>query len=385
MAAFPLSTERQVIMKYREFGNTGMQVSAVSFGAMRLPSKEIDGEEVVQADEAVEIVHWAFEMGVNYIDTGHGYCSGQSEPLFPRFLAGWRSKVYVSTKSPVWKLNETADYRRILDRQLASMGAEYLDVYYFHGLSHKQIAEVLGPLKLLAEAEKAKRDGLIRHIAFSSHDKPENIIRIIDEGWAEGMLVQYNLLDQRNAPAIAHAAARGLGVAIMGPAGGGRLCVPTPALENVAAGRARSVAELALRFVLSNPHVSCALSGIGSVKQAEENAAAGARDSALSVEEKAAVQAAMEELRRLADLYCTGCNYCMPCKQGVKIPQLFELLNYHRVYGLTAYAKKAYRGLKPESRPEQCIECGDCEKRCPQKIEIRKQLKEVAAELGKKE
>jgi len=370
-------------MIYRRFGKTGMDVSAVSFGAMRLPTEEVGDKHVVKADEAVAVVHRAFELGVNYIDTGHGYCWGQSEPLFGRFLDGWRERVFVSTKSPVWKLEGRADYRKTLELQLRTMGLEYLDLYYLHGLSWKNLEEKVRPWRLDEEAERAKRDGLIRHVGFSCHDTPTNIVRLVDEGWAEAMLVQYNLLDQKNAPAIAHAAGKGLGVAIMGPVGGGRLRTPTPALRKLLPGGTSSMPELALRFVLANPDVSCALSGMGSLAMVEQNAAVGSRgDAALSVPEMRQVQAAAAELKKLADLYCTGCNYCMPCPNGVNIPRCFELLNHHRVYGLTDHARRGYRRLKPESRADKCVECGQCEEKCPQKIEIRRQLKEVHEVLG---
>jgi len=208
------------MMKYRPFGKTGMKVSALSFGAMRLPMDEVDGKHTIRRDEAIRAIHRAFELGVNYIDTGNGYCYDQSEGLLGEALQDWRGKVYLSTKLPTWKANETADFNRFLDMQLSRLRADHLDVYYFHGISWKDYQEKLLGLKLLDEARKAKAAGRIRHVAFSVHDKPENVLRLVNEGFAEAMLCQYNLLDQRNEAAMARAAELGMGVAVMGPVGG---------------------------------------------------------------------------------------------------------------------------------------------------------------------
>jgi hypothetical protein len=369
-------------MRYRAFGKTGLRVSALGFGAMRLPMDEAGPGPVLREDEAVATLRRAFELGVNYVDTGHGYCRGRSEPAVGRAVAGRREQVLVSTKSPLWLIRETGDWRRFLDDQLRIMDLEYLDIYYIHGLSWKSYEEKVRPLGLLREAERARDQGLIRHIGFSVHDRCENIVRLVDEGWAEVVLLQYNLLDQRNERAIAHARRRGLGVVVMGPVGGGSLGVESRKLRRLAPGGVRTTAELALRFVLANTNVSCALSGMGSVAMVEENAAVASRPSPLTPGELARLKEAIAETRGLADLYCTGCNYCMPCPAGVKIPQHFHLMNLKRVYGLGAYAEAAFRRMRPQGRAERCVDCGQCETKCPQHIPIRRQLREVIAVLG---
>jgi len=237
---------------------------------------------------------------------------------------------------------------------------------------------------------RAQDEGLVHHCCFSSHDQPENIIRLIDTGAFHGMLVQYNLLDRANEEAIAHAHQAGMGVAIMGPVGGGRLVPDTEELRKLLPADAQRTPEAALRFVLSNPHVSVALSGMSTMEQVEENCATASRDEPLSESERQRILQILEDYQRLAELYCTGCNYCMPCPNDIDIPGNFRLMNYHRLYGLTDFAREQYRRLgrkrvgdeEVEAWAEACKECGECEPKCPQDIPIIEQLKETAAALG---
>jgi predicted aldo/keto reductase-like oxidoreductase len=137
--------------------------------------------------------------------------------------------------------------------------------------------------------------------------------------------------------------------------------------------------------VLSNPNVSCAISGMSSMEQVDENIATASRTEALSAAERRRVEEMLEENKRLADLYCTGCNYCMPCEHGVDIPENFRLMNYLRIYGLEEYARKQYAGLRDkEKAADACVQCGECEPKCPQKIAIMAQLEEVREALGGK-
>ena len=215
-------------------------------------------------------------------------------------------------------------------------------------------------------------------------------MKLIDTGEFEGMLCQYNLLDRLNEEAIAHAHEKGLGVAIMGPVGGGRLVAPSERIQEIVGG-AKSTPEVALRFVLSNPNVTLALSGMNSIAMVEENAATVSREETLTAEEKQKVLGMLTETKRLSDLYCTGCNYCMPCPNDIDIPANFSAMNYHRVWGLEEHARQLYERLGKKKKPdgtvveawaEACIECGECEPKCPQNIPIREQLKETAAALG---
>jgi predicted aldo/keto reductase-like oxidoreductase len=177
----------------------------------------------------------------------------------------------------------------------------------------------------------------------------------------------------------------------MGPVGGGRLGAPTEQIQKLLPGKVVSSAEIALRFVFSNPNVACAISGMSTLEQIEENVRIASNTEPLTADERERMLVMLEENKRLKELYCTGCNYCMPCPNDVNIPENFKYMNYHRIYGLTEYAKRYYKKLGEEGwwvkgqKAEKCIECGECEPKCPQKIPIIKQLKETAEVLGGEE
>ena len=223
---------------------------------------------------------------------------------------------------------------------------------------------------------------MIKHITFSFHAPPAELIQLVDLGVFEGVLCQYNFLDRSNKEAIAYAYSKGLGVTVMGPVGGGRIAgLPEKIRRELGLPVANNV-ELALRFVLANANVTCALSGMGSLPMVEENARYAGNAEPLKPGEVEAINALMEKYRKLADLYCTGCNYCLPCPQGVEIPSIFSLYNYHNVYGLKDYARENYAGYGkqpwlPKLKADACSQCGACEEKCPQKIRIREQLKEA--------
>lgn len=369
-------------MQYRKFGNTGINISALGFGAMRLPQISADDKMIYDHDEGIRIINRAFELGVNYIDTAPGYCNKESEIIVGKAIKGWRDKVYLSTKNPI-EDDSGVHYRDRLESSLKKLDTDYIDFYHMWGISWNSFIEKInvkdGPL---LEALKAKEEGLIKHLSFSFHDKPENMIKLIDTGYFETVLCQYNMLDRGNEDSITYAKDKGLGVVVMGPVGGGRLGAPSEVISKLLPGGAKSSAELALRFVISNRNVTCALSGMSNIQMVEENALVASNEAQLSEDELTALKAAMEQNKKLAELYCTGCNYCMPCPEGINIPLNFSIMNYHRVYGLTSYAKEQYSQIcRNGKKAEECIECGLCEAKCPQKIKIREQLKETAAAL----
>jgi len=368
-------------MQYREFGNTGIKLSALGFGAMRLPMKGDD----VDKDKAIAAMRRAYELGVNYFDTGYYYCNKQSEETVGEALRDIRDKVYISTKNPIEDASG-ANWRKRLERSLKVMKLEKIDFYQaLWGTNWKDYQEKFAcPGGGLKEALKAKEEGLIDHICFSFHDTVENLIKLLDTGYFEGVTLQYNLLDQSNEKGIAHAKKKGLGVVVMGPVGGGRLGRPSDKILKLIPGGVKSTPEMAFRYVLANPGVTVAISGMSTIQMVEENAATASRTEPLSAEERQLVQDMIEENKKLADLYCTGCGYCMPCPNGVDIPENFRLMNYYRVYGLKDYAVEQYNTelKKKESWAAACVECEECEPKCPQHIPIIEQLKETDAALS---
>jgi hypothetical protein len=363
-------------VKYRELGKTGLKVSQLGFGAMRLP---MNGE-TIDRQKAIPMIHRAFEAGVNYIDTAVMYSKGDSQRVVGEALKGWREKIVVSTKNH-YKGEEESEWWGHLEDSLQRLDVECIDIYHHHGVNGKTFPDDILP-RVRKWMEKARNQGLVKHIACSFHDGPDALKAIVDSGYPEVLTVQYNILNRELEDAIAHAHDNGIGVVVMGPVGGGRLGVRSEELENMIPGVAR-VPELALRFVLSNPNVDVALSGMSTMQHVEENVATCDRDVTLSAEDLQAIDEHMRRLEKMAELYCTGCKYCMPCEPAeVNIPAIFELHNRGKVYGLWDSAQADYNTIgkvpwRKGKTAEACIECGACESKCPQNIPIRKQLAEA--------
>lgn len=375
-------------MKYRKFGETGVDISVLGFGAMRLPMITISDKNVIDEDKAIPMLRKAYDSGVNYFDTALFYCDGQSEVVVGKALKDIREDLYISTKYPNWGKGERDDYRKTLEEQMRKLDVSYVDFYHFHGLNAQGYEDFLIGKGLLKEAIKAKEEGLIRHISFSFHDEPDALKKLADTGYFESVLCQYNFLDRSNEEAIAHAKSKGMGVVVMGPVAGGRIAGMSPDFAQKAGIKVSSNAELAMRFVFANPNVDCALSGMSSMAMVEENVVtASFADDPLSDKELQNLEKLMNEYKRLSELYCTGCNYCMPCPQGVNIPFIFSQMNNYRIYGLKELAKAEYAKIGSNEwitgeKADKCVECGICETKCPQKIEIIRQLKECAETLG---
>jgi hypothetical protein len=259
-----------------------------------------------------------------------------------------------------------------------------------HSMDWETFLEENAPDGALQGARKAKEEGLVKHLAFSFHDKPERMIEIFQAAPdLEIVTCQYNLLDRANEESIAWAHEHDKGVVIMGPVAGGQLGATTDQTLKLLPGKMKSSPELAIRFVLTNPNVTVALSGMSTLAMVEENVATASRGDALSPMELEQIAAAVEENKKLAELYCTGCQYCLPCPNGVNIPKNFYLMNLHRVWGQTGEARRLYDDgwtLLSEGTENlqavACQECGQCEPKCPQKIPIIAQLKATHRVLG---
>ncbi|MDR0473120.1 MAG: aldo/keto reductase [Treponema sp.] len=382
-------------MQYVDFGKTGVKVSRLGMGVMRLPNKDVDGKSVPDEEKSIALLQRAVELGVNYFDSAPYYCDSQSEPILGKAVKGMRDKVYISTKNPLENSNGD-DFEKRLEKSLKNLQTDYIDFYHFWGISlnayNNSVMAEDGPM---ARARKLKEQGVIKHISFSYHDRDagakeggnlEELLRRSD-GLLESLLCQYNIMDRNKESGIALAHKMGLGTVVMGPVGGGLLAAPLPAIQALLPANVRSSAEIALRFVFSNQNINIALSGMSNIGQLEENAAIASNTQELTQAERSQIEDVMKENERLAELYCTGCRYCMPCPNGINIPAIFGFMNYHRVHKLTDHAKGMYGqiGKVPWFKFEnasKCTECGACEKKCPQAIPIIAQLKETHAVLA---
>ena len=364
-------------MIYRTLGRTGLQVSQLGFGAMRLPMARQGEQDRINRELAVPMIHRAFEAGVNYIDSAVVYGDGDSEEAVGEALKGWRDKIIVSTKNHCFGASEK-EWRGHLDDSLRRLGIDCIDMYHHHAISWECFEKDIRP-RVSAWMAQAKREGLIRHICVSFHDNNDALRKVIDADYADVITLQYNLLDRQLEDGIAYAHAKGIGVVVMGPVGGGRLGEPSEALMD----GAMRTPELALRFVLANPYISVALSGMSTMEQVGENLQIAKDPVALRPENRKAIEARLEHLKKLSGLYCTGCGYCMPCPQGVEISDVFDAYNRGRVYGLWNSARHKYRHVHEKGHAAAaCAECGACEPKCPQHIPIRERLKEAEKALA---
>jgi predicted aldo/keto reductase-like oxidoreductase len=354
----------------------------LGYGAMRLPMIGQGDQARIDREKAIPMIHRAFEAGVNYIDSAVRYCNQDSQRVVGEALKGWRDKIIVSTKNHEYEDEKT--WWQHLEDSLERLQVDSIDLYNHHGIRWERYVKYVEP-RVSKWMRRAKDQGLIKHIGTSFHDTSENLINLINTGYPEVITLQYNMLDRKLEEGIALAHEKGIGVVVMGPVAGGRLGVTSSILQTLVPGVSR-VPELALRFVLSNPNVCVALSGMSTMQQVEENVVTAADESSLTAAERAAITHHLERMSKLAELYCTGCEYCLPCPQGVAIPHIFEKFNEARIYGLWDQAREAYNEGWRESRGQRadaCIECGECEEKCPQQIPIREQLREAHNALNK--
>ena len=337
--------------------------------------------------EAVALIRRAIDAGMRYIDTSRGY--GESEWVLGRALRdGYRQKVILSTKWSPWVTRIQPDddasagcVRRRIEEQMRRLDVDYLDFYQIWNIdSREHYDQVVAPGGLLEGLLKARADGLIGHLGFTTHDTVENLLTYIREAeWCEIILFTYNLLNRTYAPAIEAAHRQGIGTVIMNPVGGGRLAAGGPVLDRLAAEvGAVSVPDLAVRYVLSNPHVDAIISGISKERDVRDTIAAAERP-VFDATQRRRIEGVLDEIARASAAFCTGCKYCLPCPRGIDIPAVMACVFDYRHWGLPAAAAERYRRIK-EARADACVRCGQCEPKCTQHLRIMDEMR-FAAEV----
>lgn len=376
-------------MKYRPFGKTDFMVSALGFGAMRFPILDNDYSKIDE-QKAIEMLRFAIDNGVNYIDTAYVYHGGNSEVVVGKALKdGYREKVKIATKLPVWQLQTLGDADRLLDTQLKRLDVDYIDFYLLHSLN-KNHWQKLKEINIFSWIERILREGKIKHIGFSFHDDINTFKEIVDSYNWSFCQIQYNFLNrnyQAGEEGLKYAAQKGLAVIIMEPLLGGRLAKEPP--EEIkslwsSADTKRTPVEWALAWLWHQKEISVVLSGMSTLDQVKENLEYASKYgvSCLTEKELELVEKVAKKYNQLRKVNCTECKYCMPCPQGVDIPWNFSIYNQAGMYNMQKEMKNEYY-KKEKERAENCVECGACETKCPQQLPIREILKDVVAYFSK--
>lgn len=356
-------------MEKRILGRTGLEVSIIGFGGIKL--------SLMEKDEAGLVLNRAVDLGINLFDTARGY--GDSEEKMG-VLSKRRSEVILASKSMVTSAEEM---KRDIEISLKNLQTDYIDLYLIHNLRFpEKYEEALAPGGALEALRQAQSQGMIGHTGFSCHRFLETMKEGINSGEFEVIMVSYNILndelvDEEVLP-LAHE--KGMGVIAMKPLAGGALVAPGPQLKlelrdkktvNVSACEA-------LRFVVSNQAVTAAIPGMTSVAEVEENVVVGTSFRNMPSEEIESLRSAAESLGKE---FCRTCGYCQPCPQGIRIPVILRHLGYYKRYGLETWARQRYGMV--EVKPDECKECGECEEKCPYNLPVMSMLKEAHELLGR--
>ena len=330
-------------------GNTGLKVSAISFGG--IPIQRSDAANTLAVVDELE------KFGINFIDTARGYTV--SEEYLGAALKGRRDKFILATKSMSRSREAMA---KDIDISLGNLQTDYIDLYQIHNLPLKDFDQVFGPDGAYEALAQAKAEGKIRHIGATAHSL--DALRLLVEEHAhqiETVMFPYNIVEMQGHEVLAQAREKGIGTIAMKPMAGGNL----------------DDWNLALRFIAASGVIDIAIPGMGSPEEADRNAEAAQHFSPLTQEELAECDRIRKEL---GNEFCRRCNYCAPCPNGINIPGCFLMANYARKYGLADWAKARYDAMPYHAG--SCVQCGACERRCPYNLPIRDMLGKVADLFG---
>jgi len=374
-------------MQYRVMKQAGIGLSVLGFGCMRLP---VDASGAIDEKPAREMIRHAVDSGINYFDTAYVYHNGESEPFLGRALSGgYREKVHIATKMPVWAVEKKEDMDRFLALQMERLRTDCIDFYLLHGLMNTTWNKIvdLGVFEFL---DQALSDGRIRFAGFSFHDSFALFREITDAYPWTFCQIQYNYMDenyQAGLEGLRYAAGKNLDVMVMEPLRGGTLTRQTDEFKAIweKSGVSRKPAEWGLRFVWDRPEVTVVLSGMSSMAQLEENLAYADRGlpGTLAPSERALYEEIRELYRERMKIPCTRCGYCLPCPSGVAIPDCFSMYNDAFIYDDVGNARLVYEVFSGfGGAASLCQDCGVCESLCPQHLPVRKYLRDVTDLLG---
>ena len=376
------------MMEKRAIKKLGIETSLLGFGCMRFPTTA-DGK--IDEPLAEAMIDKAIARGVNYIDTAYPYHNGDSEPFVGKVLKKYpRDSFYLATKLPVWAVNKVEDVDRLFNEQLERLQTDHIDFYLMHAMG-KERWDAMLKVGCIDRLEQLQKEGKIKYLGFSFHDSYEVFEEILNYRDWDFCQIQLNYMDtedQAGMKGYELAASKNVPLSIMEPIKGGSLAAFADDITAIfkKLDAEASVASFALRFVASLPNVMTVLSGMSNMEQVDDNLKTFVDFKTLSDVEQATIKEVVELLRSRVQNGCTGCRYCMPCPMGVDIPGCFSAWNTYYMYQNYNVVKwKWETELGDSKQAKNCVECGKCEKACPQHLNIREDLKKVQEALDKKE
>jgi predicted aldo/keto reductase-like oxidoreductase len=377
-------------MIYRALGGTGMRVSALGFGCMRFPRNLTQ----IDINRTEPLIVKAIQEGINYFDTAYAY--GGSEEALGAILAknNLRNKIFLATKLPIGKCKTCDDFETLFQTQLERLHTDYIDYYLIHNIGDTREWQRLGELGIEKWIFGKKESGQIKNIGFSFHGAHDEFLKLLDIYDWDFCQIQYNYINtnyQAGTAGLKKAADKGLSVIIMEPLLGGKLAtgLPRKAVDIfMAANRSLTPAAWGLRWLWNQKEVTVVISGMNEMSQVEDNiqTAQSAVPDMLTAAENEAYESVIKIIEASYKIPCTGCNYCIPCPQNVNIPACFAAYNVSHITGMISGIQQYVTStalLNPRKNyaASNCIECGACEKKCPQHIPIAKSLKQVTKKM----
>ncbi len=382
-------------MQYRPLGKTGLDVSLLGFGLMRLPClSDQEGKKttIIDSDKTRDIFYKSLELGINYFDTALYYHQEQSEKILGHLVkeSGKRKDLFICSKAPCHKITCTDHFEKFFNMQIENLQTDYIDVYMLHSLNKTrwEFMKKLGAIEFL---EQKKKEGKINHIGFSFHDETDVLIDIVDDYDFEVAQIQLNYIDtkiQAGLEGFSYLSAKNMGVIIIEPLKGGTLAVDIPHdIKEIwdSSPIKRSPAEWAFRWLFDRKGISCVLSGMSSQEQVEENAliASDHKIKSLTRDEYELYSLARASMLEKAAVPCTGCGYCSPCSHGVNIPGIFSLYNQLVTFHDTKWVYNRYEEMTlNKETATDCTGCKKCTRKCPQGIDVPTHLRFVHETLS---
>ncbi|MBN2259920.1 MAG: aldo/keto reductase [Clostridiales bacterium] len=377
-------------MKYRKVAKNGDELSVLGYGCMRLPTKA--GR--IDKDRALSQIRGAIDRGVNYIDTAYPYHAGESESFLGKYVLkdGYREKVKVATKLPVFLVKKNEDMMKYFEKQREKLQIEIIDYYLLHMLNGDSWA-AMKSLGIISFMDQLKKDGKIFNMGFSFHGKVEDFKKIIDDYDWDFCQIQLNILDenyQAGIEGLNYASERDIAVIIMEPLRGGQLVKMIPKEVKKlwdTADVKYTPAEWALRWLWNLPNVTMILSGMNVEEHIDENIkiAGIVEPDHLTEKELEIINQVKEQYQKLLEIDCTGCGYCSVCPAGINIPYAFQTYNNAKMFSkmqhLGMYAGVVGLTKEVPKWTTTCLDCGLCESHCPQFIPIRQEFKKVQSTI----